>query len=278
MAFNGSGTFTRLYSWAQDKINSIKIRADRMDAEMDGFATGLSNVICRDGQSTVTDNIPMNSNKITGLAAAASNGDAVRWEQISDSLAAEASIASATTCNILGAASERIVITGTTTITSLGTGTNRVRFVRFTGALTLTHNATSLILPGGADITTADGDTMIVVSDASSNARVVAKSKVNNGDWSGTDLAIANGGTGASDEVSAVNNLIDGLQANTGLGVAADDTFIINNVSAGGAREITAADLIQGLLGLLASGSGAGSDNIIFSDSGTWKVDAYEDF
>lgn len=86
---------------------------------------------------------------------------------------AELTVASATTCNILGALSDLIAISGTTTITSLGTGVSKLKFVRFTGALTLTHNATSLILPGAANITTAAGDTMIVESDASSNARVL---------------------------------------------------------------------------------------------------------
>ena len=92
----------------------------------------------------------------------------------SEDEAAEVTVASGATCNILGAASERVAISGTTTITSLGTGPNRVRFVRFTGALTLTHNSTSLILPGAANITTVAGDTMIVVSDASSNARIIS--------------------------------------------------------------------------------------------------------
>lgn len=90
-----------------------------------------------------------------------------------DSWTAETSVASATTTDILGASSNIVEITGTTTITSLGTGTNKVRYVRFAAALTLTHNATSLILPGAANITTAAGDTMIVVSDGSSNARVM---------------------------------------------------------------------------------------------------------
>ena len=40
MAFSG-GTFSRLYSWASDQSNGIKISADRMYAEMDGMATGL---------------------------------------------------------------------------------------------------------------------------------------------------------------------------------------------------------------------------------------------
>ena len=66
MAFNGTGTFLRLYSWATDKINSIPITASRVDAEMDGMATGLSNCITKDGQTTVSANIPFNSFKATG--------------------------------------------------------------------------------------------------------------------------------------------------------------------------------------------------------------------
>jgi len=51
MGFNGSGTFVRLYRWQADSANGINITDSRMDAEMDGFATGLSNCITRDGQS-----------------------------------------------------------------------------------------------------------------------------------------------------------------------------------------------------------------------------------
>ncbi len=85
----------------------------------------------------------------------------------------EVYIASATTCDVLGANGLAVQITGTVTITSLGTGPNRIQFVRFAGALTLTHNAASLILPAANNILTAAGDTMIVISDESSNARVV---------------------------------------------------------------------------------------------------------
>jgi FlaG/FlaF family flagellin (archaellin) len=85
----------------------------------------------------------------------------------------EANVASAATCNIGAADAMYINITGTTTITSLGTTINRLRFIRFSGALTLTHHATSLILPnGGSNIVTAAGDTCIASSDASGNWRV----------------------------------------------------------------------------------------------------------
>lgn len=72
-------------------------------------------------------------------------------------------IASAATVDIGGQASFCLRITGTTTITSFGTNYNGPRFLVFGGALTLTHNATSLIIPGGASITTAAGDCAILV-------------------------------------------------------------------------------------------------------------------
>jgi hypothetical protein len=68
-------------------------------------------------------------------------------------------IASAATTDIGAANSDFVEISGTTTITSLGATTTRHHvWVKFQSALTLTHNATSLILPGGANITTAAGD------------------------------------------------------------------------------------------------------------------------
>jgi hypothetical protein len=102
--------------------------------------------------------------------------------------AAEATVASAGTANILGAASLFIAISGTTTITSFGTGANRWRMVRATGAFQITHNASSLICPTGANITTAAGDTFLVTSDASSNARILAYQRA-----SGVPLALADG-------------------------------------------------------------------------------------
>ncbi|NDD75634.1 MAG: hypothetical protein EBZ40_11765, partial [Gammaproteobacteria bacterium] len=80
-------------------------------------------------------------------------------------------VASASTTDIGATASQRISVTGTTTITSLGTVPNQLRFVTFAGALTLTHNATTLILPGSANIATAAGDAAVLSSDASGNWR-----------------------------------------------------------------------------------------------------------
>lgn len=83
---------------------------------------------------------------------------------------AEASIASAATCDLDSVSSVNVSVTGTTTITSFGTSpAGTYRQGRFAGALTLTHNATSLILPSGANVTTAAGDRFGAISLGSGN-------------------------------------------------------------------------------------------------------------
>lgn len=70
-------------------------------------------------------------------------------------------IASATTTTIGTAGLSEIQhVTGTTTITSFGVASQNgvMRTLIFDGIMTLTHNATSLILPDGVNITTAVGD------------------------------------------------------------------------------------------------------------------------
>ena len=83
-------------------------------------------------------------------------------------------IASASTVDLSTATGNYVHITGTTTVTALGTVAAGLRYLLvFDGALTFTHNATSLIIPGGANITTAAGDRCEVVSLGSGNWRVL---------------------------------------------------------------------------------------------------------
>jgi len=101
---------------------------------------------------------------LSGIAQTVSyTGAAENWAKGAD-------IASATTTDIGAATGNSPDVTGTTTITGLGTvQAGTVRNVRFTGILTLTHNGTSLILPTGANITTAAGDTATFISLGSGN-------------------------------------------------------------------------------------------------------------
>lgn len=95
-------------------------------------------------------------------------------------MAVPVTIASASTCDISASISNNIIISGTTTITSFGTtNKNCIRYIKFSGALTLTHNATSLILPTAANITTVAGDTCIAVSDNTGNWTVINYQRAN---------------------------------------------------------------------------------------------------
>jgi hypothetical protein len=79
-------------------------------------------------------------------------------------------LASAATVNIGAASGNDLRITGTTAITAFDTAqAGAKRTVRFAAALTLTHNATKLILPTGATIVTAAGDTAEFISLGSGN-------------------------------------------------------------------------------------------------------------
>jgi len=83
-----------------------------------------------------------------------------------------ANIASATTTNLASATGNYLHITGTTTITGFGTVNAGVPFwLVFDGALTITYNATSMILPGAASIATAAGDSGLFISEGSGNWR-----------------------------------------------------------------------------------------------------------
>lgn len=103
----------------------------------------------------------------TGASTAVAGGDALNVKG--------ADIASAATTNIAAATGHFVHVTGTTTITALGTAAAGVeRVVRFAGSLTLTHNATSLILPSGGSIITAANDLARFVSEGSGNWRCTA--------------------------------------------------------------------------------------------------------
>lgn len=62
MPFSGNGTWTNVYDWNQDAAAGIKILASRQQTQWNDTASnGLSNVICKDGQTTTTAIIPFAS-------------------------------------------------------------------------------------------------------------------------------------------------------------------------------------------------------------------------
>jgi hypothetical protein len=113
-------------------------------------------------------NLPMGNNRITGLAAGTGATDAATWAQLFGA-STQADIASAATTDIGVQNTSFLRVTGTTTITSFGTNYRGPRFLTFEGAVTLTNSST-LVLPGNANITTAAGDSLIVIPGATLGA------------------------------------------------------------------------------------------------------------
>lgn len=209
MSFNGSGTFVINSSGQPVSANTL-IEASVFNAFTADIATGLSTAITKDGQTTVTANLPMAGYKFTGLGAGSANGHSLRYEQLFSTSAVTllgamnwvkgADIASATTINLTTATGNAVHVTGTTQIDAVTLGSGMWRMVIFDGALTLTHHATNNNLPGGANITTAandralywaDGTTVYCVAYNKASGKATVASAVGDITGLGTGVATA---------------------------------------------------------------------------------------
>jgi hypothetical protein len=88
----------------------------------------------------------------------------------------QVSLASAATTDLGTAATNNVKITGTVTITALGSSAQAdypLYFLQFSGALTLTQNAVSLILPGAQNIITAANDSAVAQYLGSGNWQIM---------------------------------------------------------------------------------------------------------
>jgi hypothetical protein len=94
-----------------------------------------------------------------------------------------ATLASATTVDLGSVPQNLITITGTATIASFGSSAaaGTVKYLTFQSALTLTYNATSMIVPGVASIVTGAGDTAMAQALGSGNWIVTAYQRASGG-------------------------------------------------------------------------------------------------
>lgn len=150
-AFNGSGTFIRSYSWVTDAANGIKIRADRMDTEDDGFATnGLTLCVTRNGQSPWTANLPAGGHKITGLADGSAATDSASLAQVQSGISSFVAITGTDTYAAAPSPTVAAYADGLT----LG-----VRFANANATVTPTLNVSTL---GAIGLKDADGGALSV--------------------------------------------------------------------------------------------------------------------
>lgn len=221
MPFNGSGTFTRSYSWQQDAAANINITDSRMDGEFDNIATGLTNCLTKDGQSTPSSNLPMGNLKHTGVADGTAANHYASLGQVQKN--------SSQWCGTAGGTADAITISPSPAVTLLVAG-YRFQFVASgtnTGAVTLAVSGLSAVavkkngttalaagdIPSGALVDVQyDGTNFQVVNVAFSLGSMASQSassvSITGGSITGiTDLAVADGGTGASNASGARTNL-----------------------------------------------------------------------
>jgi hypothetical protein len=132
--------------------------------------------------STAASNTDIAGNGIQGSSLVSLGNDAIQavMGQLATAFGKGADVASAGTITLGSQAYYHI--TGTTTITDIDftdAVDGRMVTLIFDGALTLTHNATTLKLPGGANITTAAGDRALFVEDSGDNVTCLYYQRAN---------------------------------------------------------------------------------------------------
>jgi len=199
-----SGTVTLVSGTFQHITGTTTIT----DVDFDTATNGAWAWVTFDGALTLTYNatslkLPGSANILTQAGDTAlfvqDSGDNViclvyNRVQAGQGAPKEAAVASAGTTVLKAGAVQHI--TGTTTITDIdfdSANDGNFAWVIFDGALTLTHNATTLILPGGANITTAAGDRALFYQDSSDNVYCLVYEPASGGTNKALYLPLAGG-------------------------------------------------------------------------------------
>ena len=221
MSYNGSGTF-QINTAGQPVVTGTVISSTAFNSLTSDLATGLSTAITKDGQTTVTANIPMANFKITGLGAATAAADAVRFSQLQ------------------GGTDKLITVTGTDTLT--GTMTPALtayaagNLFSFVAANTNTSAVTINIDGVGVKSITKSGTTALVAGDIVANAVVLIE-------YDGTRFQFVNAASSGNvvGPASSTANAIPTFSGTTGK-VLQDNTkvkIVSNNITMDGSTSGT---------------------------------------
>ena len=121
--------------------------------------------------ATASSNLPAGTTTIgTGLD---DNLRQIQATVVQDLSTVGADIASASSCDLGAVPGLFHTITGTTGITSFGTVRAGIwKILTFADVVTITHNGTSLICPGGVDLVTVANDSLVAESLGSGNWKI----------------------------------------------------------------------------------------------------------
>jgi len=228
---DGAGAARDVWRLDSDYVGSAVINSVQSDGlsghcltAVTGITASTARIIGRDLQNLTTE-----ANRV-------SDADGIVLVDVAPSLGGvkAADLASvAGTTDLSAVRGDFVDITGTNGITGLGTERKGRRVCcRFTGALTMTHNATSLILPGGVNRTTTAGTIAEFLSLGSGNWVCTS--------WMNGDDALLAGGEGASGHRAA---LIRGIRPVLSM---TDDSAISSDAIASGTSGLLILTLTSG--------------------------------
>lgn len=187
-----------------------------------GLAT-ISNGDGVGGNPTVIVPAASTTEQLTGTdatKAATPDSVAALWEQGAD-------IASANTISV--GEGGYFNVTGTTDISDIDFATDKAGrkvWLKFTDSVEIAHNASTLILPTGANITTAAGDTACFISEGADAVRCVVYQRAD-----GSSLA---GGAGPATQLDANGTTLDVDAIADGEFLVRSGTSIIGSAGGGG--------------------------------------------
>jgi hypothetical protein len=178
-----SAALTAARTWTLPSAASVGAGARRWIIDEAGAVSPTNPLtVARAGTNTIEGGTSLKLATPDGAVCIESDGVS-KWtkvavttfDQVSQRMGAETTIASATTTDVGASPTTRILVSvGGSPVTSLGTVANKFRILRFAGAITITHNAATLACPGAADILTIANGLALAASDGAGNWRILS--------------------------------------------------------------------------------------------------------
>jgi len=178
MPFNGSGVFTPLITFIPDSDAT----AGDQNTQDEDFASGLTNCLTRDGQSTPTAALSMNGFALQNVGAPVGSGDAVNLLYLTSIISAPAPI-----IPVVGGTSDVITGAFTPPVTALVNGSQAL--VRFTAENTTTTPTFQADSTPAAQISMNGGQQLLIGSIAGAAAWGLLIWDASLGQWSLTNPA-----------------------------------------------------------------------------------------
>jgi hypothetical protein len=133
MAFDGNGTFNQATT---PVVSGTVISSTNYNSQNTDYNNGLSNVICRDGQSTILANLPMSGYRHTGVGNAVARSDYAAAGQVQDG--------AFIWCGTAGGTADALTLTPTPAITAYAAG----QVFRFIAGAAPNTGATTVAVSG----------------------------------------------------------------------------------------------------------------------------------